>query len=360
MATTGTGGTRAAATTAATNDRQARHEQRQRPRKSAANDDFNKDHVGGRRSSRRWSRDHGHDGHGGGGHHGSHCRPGDAGDERWVSIDRQVVIDPSRFGKQVSIIEQRLRLPGGAHKLSAIISGNPGSAITVTVNAAVTWCNRASCAASTSSCSTSMRSPRPFSPAHTTTTLSALGTIRRLPPNERRLVLRWTFEIRSAASCDVVKVLSGESLAEESVVFAPQAVWDGTLDNGTPVGDGSYYYRLVAQLVRKHHRGEQIIDAVATAQQGLGVDTTAAERRDHTAARRLGARARRGAHRDPLVRSGAERFRERRRSHDSYSHARRTSVVALLDVRLDALQQERWISLPSLTERTPCLSASRT
>ncbi len=117
--------------------------------------------------------------------------------------------------------------------------------------------------------------PPTFHGAVEPTRLTASGTalhLSGLPSGRHGYLVRWRFEVLSVSSCAPVRTLAGETVLGAVATFAPEAHWDGLDDAGGEAPEGTYAYRLIADLVRVSRAGDTVIDSLATAVQTVELD----------------------------------------------------------------------------------------
>ncbi|MBI5509340.1 MAG: hypothetical protein HY903_11360 [Deltaproteobacteria bacterium] len=236
-------------------------------------------------SNKSGKNDHENNGHQGGHGHGAECEAGERVTSGWVAVDSRRVIGPNRYNRQVAHIEQRIALAAGEHVLKAGVAGAPGSAMAVSLKTGGTSGQSGLVRGEHLELFNLFAEPGTFSPARVSTTLSAEGTVLRLGGDEHHtFIVRWAFEIRSIATCVLVRTLAGEWSVAAPGTFTPSATWDGKDGAGAAVPDGAYTHRLVARLVKVGPSGRPDDDddsagdgdgLLVTAQQQLMLDSTA-------------------------------------------------------------------------------------
>jgi hypothetical protein len=176
----------------------------------------------------------------------------------WIEVDGDPVVAPDAFSQQVTTVEVPLWLTAGAHRMGVTIAGPPGSYLDVTVKTGGVG-ERFGVARSEHLEIFNTYAEPPFVSSTGALSLLAQGTVVRftgLPSREgvAAYLVRWAFEIRDAASCDLVAVLPGESHAFLPSFFTAAASWDGSGTAGGRVTDGPYAVRLSARSMPAVHR----------------------------------------------------------------------------------------------------------
>ena len=191
-----------------------------------------------------------------------------------IEIDGHRVIGPEAFNQNVLGIERRLSLAAGEHELSARLRGPPGTWADVSVLTGGDEARHGLVQSDHLELFDLFADPATFHGDADPTHLTASGTVRHLwglPSRQADWLVRWRFEIMRVDSCALVRTLPGESPITGSADFAPDATWDGRDDGGADAPSGDYGYRLVADLVRRHHSEERVIDTLATALQTVSL-----------------------------------------------------------------------------------------
>ena len=165
----------------------------------------------------------------------------------WVYLDDELVIAPERFDQNVTTVEQPIFMDAGAHSLRVRVASVPGTYVDVTVKVGGTGAREGVVQSEHLEVFNLYAEPSVFSPLVTGARLWAQGTVLRfagLPSGRYSYEVRWAFEIRSAESCDLVRVLLGEQQVHTPSSFSATAVWDGKDKTGCDVASGVYIYRL--------------------------------------------------------------------------------------------------------------------
>ncbi|MBI4705435.1 MAG: hypothetical protein HY744_30440 [Deltaproteobacteria bacterium] len=194
-----------------------------------------------------------------------------------LAIDGAELIGPERLNKTVGAIEERLDLEAGDHTIETLVTSKPGSFITVQIRFASPPAAPPSHPAAGANerivAFNLFDKPDPFSPngdgTNDETELRADVSVSALPGQPSgafEYLLRYRFELFESATCERVRVLSGElAVTSQGTVRIP-ATWDGHGSGGRLMPDGTYYYRLSVEYVRRHQasRDEIVLDAVTT------------------------------------------------------------------------------------------------
>jgi microsomal dipeptidase-like Zn-dependent dipeptidase len=192
----------------------------------------------------------------------------------WIDLDGKRIAGPKLFGQNVTTVEQRQVLPAGNHVLEAQLRGPPDTWAEVSVYAGGDGTRHGLVTSDHLELFNLFADPQTFHGDVEPTRLTASGTALRLPglPSGDAFQVRWRFEILSVASCAPVRTLSGESVLGAVATFAPEAHWDGLDDAGAEAPEGTYGYRLIADLVRVSRAGDTVLDSLATAVQTVELD----------------------------------------------------------------------------------------
>jgi len=201
-----------------------------------------------------------------------------------LAIDGEEVIGPGQFSKTVQTIEERIYLEAGEHNLETLVTSKPGSFISVQILFSsgeiappfhpVTGENERIVAFNL------FDGPDPLSPngdgIDDETEFRADVLVGALPGNSSGAfdyLLRYQFEVFDGSTCTRVRQLSGEQAVTSEGTVRVVALWDGRSGDGSLMADGTYYYRLSLDYVRRHKgsQDESVLDSVATQVQAVTV-----------------------------------------------------------------------------------------
>lgn len=202
-----------------------------------------------------------------------------------VAMDDIDLLSPDDVNPQVTLVTATATVTPGEHELSVRVVSRPGSELPVEVLFApfdVTPRGYVEGEAGRVAVWNLFDYPDPFSPSDANgindeSLLSAMAGVLHLPGGPHfSYRLLYTFELADPTECRQIRRLDGELELDPSEHLEGISIaeaWDGRDDAGVLVHDGTYYYRVVLELVRTNPGGVvHVLDSVVSEIQRVTVD----------------------------------------------------------------------------------------